>query len=147
MTEYFIKAASVWFIGFFPLAEIYVAIPAGLGLGLDVWSVVVWSVSGNYLPAILISAMYDKLTRYPGINRWLTKFTSEKTRARMERNGIWTTLLLTPWLGVWVMAVTVKFFGMQTRPFLWASFISILVYALVLAGLISWGFENFQSAV
>jgi uncharacterized membrane protein len=88
--------------------------------------------------------MYDKLARYPSVNRWLTKFTSEKARARMERNGIWTTLLLTPWLGIWVMAVTVKFFGMKTRPFLWASFISILVYALVLAGLISWGFESFS---
>jgi hypothetical protein len=33
---------------------------------------------------------------------------------------------------------------MKTRPFLCASFISILVYALVLAGLISWGFESFS---
>jgi uncharacterized membrane protein len=139
MQEYLIKSVSVWLIGFFPLAEIYVAVPAGLGLGLDAGSVVLWSVFGNYLPAVLISKMYDKLTAYPLINRWLVKLTSEKTRSRMERNGVWTTLLLTPWLGVWVMAVTVKFFGMQTRPFLWASFISILVYATVLAGLISWG--------
>ena len=140
MPEYLIKAFTVWFIGFFPLAEIYVAVPAGIGLGLDIWSVVVWSVFGNYIPAVLISLSYDKLKQYQKIDHYLKKLSSEKIRRRMERHGIWTTLLLTPWLGVWVMAATVKFFGMETRPFLLASFISVLVYAIVLAILIELSF-------
>lgn len=139
MSEYLIKAFAVWFIGFFPLAEIYVAVPAGLTLGLDIWSVVIWSVFGNYIPAVLISLLYDKLKQYPKIDHYLQKLSSEKIRRRMVRHGTWTTLLLTPWLGVWVMAATVKFFGMQTRPFLVASFISISVYAIVLAILIRLG--------
>ena len=144
MLEYFYRAFSVWFIGFFPWAEIYVAVPAGFGLGLDIYSIVVWSVLGNYLPAILIARSYDSLIRYPRINRWLSKLSSPKVRARIERNGVWTTILLTPWLGVWVMAATVKVFGMQTRPFLWASLVSIFVYAVVLAALIYRGVDFFS---
>ena len=144
MLEYFSRAFSVWFVGFFPWAEIYVAVPAGFGLGLDIYSTVGWSVLGNYLPAILIARSYDSLIRFPRINRWLSKLSSPKVRARIERNGVWTTILLTPWLGVWVMAATVKVFGMQTRPFLWASLASIFVYAVVLVGLISLGFDFFS---
>ena len=144
MLEYFSRAFFVWFVGFFPWAEIYVAVPAGFGLGLDIYSTVGWSVLGNYLPAILIARSYDSLIRFPRINRWLSKLSSPKVRARIEHNGVWTTILLTPWLGVWVMAATVKVFGMQTRPFLWASMVSIFVYAVVLAALIYRGFDFFS---
>lgn len=144
MLEYFYKAISVWFIGFFPWAEIYVAVPVGFGLGLDIYSIVLWSVFGNYLPAVIIAGSYDKIAGYPRIGRWLSKFSSPKVRAKIEKNGIWTTIVFTPWLGVWVMAVTVKIFGMQTRPFLWASFISIFLYAVVLAVLIILGFNIFS---
>jgi uncharacterized membrane protein len=140
MLEYTVRAFSVWLIGFFPFAEIYVAVPAGIGLGLDIWSVVIWSVFGNYIPAVIIAKSYDRLSRIPRANKWLVKISSSKVRARMERSGVWATLLLTPWLGVWAMAATVKFFGMQTGPFLWASLVSIMVYAILLAILITWGF-------
>ncbi len=143
MLEYFYKSVTVWFIGFFPWAEIYVAVPAGFGLGLDIYSVVFWSAFGNYIPAVIISLSYDTLTGYPKINRWLQKFSSPKIKRKIDKNGVWTTIILTPWLGVWAMAATVKIFGMKSRPFLWASFVSIVIYALVLAALIRWGFDIF----
>ncbi len=143
MVEYFYRALSVWFVGFFPWAEIYVAVPVGFGLGLDIYSVISWSVFGNYMPAVLIARSYDTIEHYPKINLWLRKFSSPKVRSRIEKNGVWTTIILTPWLGVWVMAATVKIFGMQTSSFLWASFISILVYAVALALLIHYGVDLF----
>ena len=144
MPEYLTRALSVWFIGFFPWAEIYVAVPAGFGLGLDIYSIVGWSVFGNYLPAIIIAMSYDSLLRYPRINRWFSKLSSPKIKTRIEKNGIWATLLLTPWLGVWAMAATVKIFGMKTRPFLLASLVSLLVYAVVLSLIIDLGIGFFS---
>ncbi len=139
MFEYLAKAFSVWFIGFFPWAEIYVAIPAGMGLGLDIYSVIAWSVFGNYIPAIIITRSFDTLVRYPKIASLLGKFASPRAKTRIERHGVSATLLLTPWLGVWAMAATVKIFGMRSGPFLRASLASILIYAVVLAVLIRLG--------
>ncbi len=141
MLDYLSKAFSVWLIGFFPWAEIYVAVPAGIGLGLDIYSVVLWSVFGNYIPAIIITRSFDRIARYPRAGRWLQKFSSPRAKARIEKNGVWATLIITPWLGVWAMAVTVKMYGMKSGPFLWASFVSILLYALVLAALIKLGID------
>jgi hypothetical protein len=53
-TDYWAKAISVWFIGFFPLAEIYVAVPAGIAMGLDTGSAVLWGSAGNYAPVLLL---------------------------------------------------------------------------------------------
>lgn len=144
MLDYLYKAFSVWFIGFFPWAEIYVAVPAGFALGLDIYSVIVWSVFGNYIPAILMVRLFDGLTRYPKVGHWLQKFSSPGAKAKIEKNGVWAVLIITPWLGVWAMAVTVKMFGMKSGPFLRASFVSILLYAVVLAGLINLGIDIFS---
>jgi uncharacterized membrane protein len=144
MAEYIFKAFSVWFIGFFPWAEIYVAVPAGIGLGLDIYSVIVWSVFGNFVPAVIITRSFDTLVRYPRVARIFEKFASPRARSRIERHGVKATLILTPWLGVWAMAATVKIFGMQSGPFLRASFVSILVYAVVLAVLIRIGVDFFS---
>jgi uncharacterized membrane protein len=144
MVEYIVRAFSVWFIGFFPWAEIYVAVPAGIGLGLDTVSVIFWSVFGNFVPAVIIVHSFDTLVRYPRIARIFEKFASPRARTRIEKHGVKATLILTPWLGVWAMAATVKIFGMKSRPFLWASFVSILVYAVVLAVLIRVGVDLFS---
>jgi uncharacterized membrane protein len=139
--EYIIKAAGVWFVGFFPLAEIYVAVPAGMAAGLDSASVVVWSVLGNFTPAVLIHFFYDQLNRVERIRRWLSKFTSEKLRDRVNRYGTWILLILTPWTGIWIMAVTAKVLGMDGRRLLIYTFISISIYAVVLAALIALGVD------
>ncbi|RMG73204.1 MAG: hypothetical protein D6711_11340, partial [Chloroflexi bacterium] len=90
--EYLSKALMTWFLGFFPLAEIYVAVPAGMALGLSGLSVVVWSVFGNFLPILLIHYGYESLMRIEWINRWLTWLASDKAKARMDRYGIWAVL-------------------------------------------------------
>jgi hypothetical protein len=35
MLDYAAKAATAWFVGFFPLFEIYLAVPAAVAMGLD----------------------------------------------------------------------------------------------------------------
>lgn len=137
--DYVIKAATAWFIGFFPLAEIYVAIPAAVATGLDDVSVVFWSVFGNLTPVFLINYLYEWMIRFPRIGRWLTGLVSEKAKARINRWGIGFVLLLTPWTGVWVMAVTAKALGMSSRRFIPAASVSVLVYAIVIVVLLRAG--------
>ncbi len=141
MVDYLVKSLSVWFMGFFPMAEIYVAIPAGMALGLGTSSVIFWAVFGNFLPVLLIHYAYDHLQHFPRINEWMVWMASEKAQARMNRWGVWAVLLLTPVTGVWIMAVTAKALGMRGDRLLLASFFSIMVYALGIIVLIGLGAE------
>lgn len=142
--DYLARALGAWFVGFFPLAEIYVAIPAAIAAGLDSASVVFWSVFGNYTPVLLIHYGYEQLTRWQRVRRWLDRLYSEKLKTRIERYEIGFVLLMTPWTGVWVMAVTAKILRVRVPHFFAASFVSILVYAIVLVILINAGIDLFD---
>jgi uncharacterized membrane protein len=139
MWDYWLAALSAWFVGFFPLAEIYVAVPVGMAAGLDKGSAVFWSVFGNYTPIVLIHLAYERLVRIKWMRPWLQRFTSETFKARIDRYGTWFVLIITPWTGVWVMAVTAKVFGMAGRPLLVAGFVSLVIYAIALVYLVEYG--------
>jgi uncharacterized membrane protein len=141
MIEYLAKALSVWLIGFFPLAEIYVAVPSGFALGLDPVSVVVWSVSGNYLPVLLIHFAYERVLRTPRLGAWLARSNSQRVKRLLDRHGFWFLALATPWIGVWIVAASVKALGMDARPMLLATFAGVLGYAIAIAVLIAGGME------
>jgi uncharacterized membrane protein len=137
--DYIWKAASAWFVGFFPLAEIYVAVPSAVALGLDDVSVIFWTVFGNFTPALLISVSYEQIIRIPRLAKWLGSLVSERVQVQINRWGMWFILLVTPWAGIWVIATTAKVLQMHTPRFLLSAFISIFVYAVVVLALIKMG--------
>jgi uncharacterized membrane protein len=141
MIEYIASAATVWFLGFFPLFEIYVAIPAGVAMGLDPVSNVTWSVLGNYTPILLIHYGYEQLRRVTRVRAWLDRRSSGRFRSWLDRWGVWCVLVVTPWTGVWIMAATMRSLGMDSRRFLLFSFVSILAYAVALVALIELGID------
>jgi uncharacterized membrane protein len=143
MIEYLTRAIGVWFLGFFPLAEIYIAVPAGVAAGLDNVSVLFWSVFGNFVPVLLITGLYETLTRNERLRTWLDGLLSEKAEGRINQYGIWFVLVATPFIGVWVMSVTAKFLGMDSRRYVIAAFVSILVYAVGILVLIRLGLAAF----
>lgn len=144
VTEYWLKALSAWFLGFFPLAEIIIAVPASMATGLDDASVLFWTVLGNFTPVVLIVFFYDMLVRNERIAAWFDRLLSEKARVRVNQYGIWFVLVATPWIGVWAMSVTVKCLGMNSRRFMIAAFVSILVYAVSILLLIRAGLATFS---
>jgi uncharacterized membrane protein len=141
MSAYLTKALSVWFIGFFPFLEIYVAVPASMAMGLGVISTIVWSVTGNCAPIILVNFGYDRLNRIERIRRWFDWLVSERTERWVNRYGNWFVLIITPWVGVWAMAVTMRALRMCSRSFLIYASLSILIYAIILAVLIQMGVD------
>ncbi len=142
--DYLFKAASAWFVGFFPLAEIYVAIPSAIALGLDDISVIVWCTFGNFTPALLINTAYQWMMKNPRINKWFASLISEKVKSRINKWGIWFVLLGTPWTGIWVMSVTAKVLGMNTTRFLISAFISILAHAIIILIVLRAGIATFS---
>lgn len=132
MIDYAIRAAGAWFLGFFPLAEIYVAVPAAMASGLDDLSVLFWTVLGNFTPVLLIHALYNGLMNVPRIRDWFARLVSERAKAHINRWGMAIVLLITPWIGIWAMAVTAKAVQMHTGRFFLTAFISILSYAVII---------------
>lgn len=132
VVDYVSRAGAAWFLGFFPLAEIYVAVPAAIASGLDDVSVIFWTVTGNFTPALLINGLYEWLRTFDRVDRWFDRMTSEKVQQRLNRYGVWVVLVLTPWVGIWAMTVTAKVFGMNTMRFFTAALLSIVSYAVII---------------
>lgn len=143
LTEYFAKAFAAWFLGFAPLFEIYVAVPAAIAMGLGYGSVISWTVFGNYTPVILIHFLYETMSKHERVNRWFAKLTSEKLNTSVNRHGLWFVLVVTPWTGVWVMAVTMKALKLDGKKLLLYSFISVTAYAVVITLVIALGIDVF----
>lgn len=144
MIEYLSKAGLAWFMGFFPFFEIYVAVPASMALGLDYTSAAFWAIVGNFCPVVLIVFGYERLMRIERVHDWMTRRRSERFEALVNRYGAWFILLITPWIGVWVVAATAQLLGMKRSTLLVYSFISIAVYGTVLALGISKGVAVFS---
>jgi uncharacterized membrane protein len=138
--DYSARAASAWFLGFFPFFEIYVAVPAAFGLGLDPVSAVVWPVLGNVTPVFLIVLGYERLMRIERVRRWLDGRRSARFERWIDRYGAPFVLLVTPWIGVWAVAATAQALGMRRAILMSFSIVSITVYAIVIAAGLAFGF-------
>ncbi|NMG22485.1 hypothetical protein [Brasilonema bromeliae] len=141
MMDYISKAFLVWFLGFFPASEIFVAVPSGIALGLDYCSTVVWSVTGSYIAILLIHYGYEFFSQIPQVKTWLDHFSSQRFKNWIDIYGIGFVLLITPLLGVWVMSVTMKVFKMDSGRFLVYSFISVVISAVALTALTYTGID------
>ena len=139
MIEYIALAFSVWFAGFFPFFEIYVAIPYGFVIGLDPYSVVLWAVLGNFMPVPLIEYGYGWLEKFERFRRWQQKLIRPSLEEKINRRGKWFIAVFTPWIGVWAVAVTCKVLKVRKDILMLYTFVGIAAYAIVLALLIVLG--------
>lgn len=141
LLDYAARAASAWFLGFFPFFEIYVAVPAAFGLGLDPLSAVVWPVLGNVTPVLLIVLGYERLMRVERVRAWLLGRRSARFERWIDRYGAPFVLLVTPWIGAWAVAVTAQALGMQRAALVGFSTVSITVYAIAISVGLAFGLD------
>ncbi|MCC3506334.1 MULTISPECIES: small multi-drug export protein [unclassified Microcoleus] len=145
--EYMTKAFSTWFIGFFPYFEVYAAVAAGMAMGLDGVSAVVWAVFGNFTPIPLLLLCYRQLTRVRRIRLWLERLEKRgvrKVKHAFDRYGAWFLVLMTPILGSWTIAVIAPITGIQPKQVMLFSFVGILLYAIATAVLVASGINWFN---
>lgn len=58
---------------------------------------------------------------------------SERWQRAMDRYGPWFVLLMAPVVGVWAMTAMALLAGVKRSSFMFASFLSITAYAVVIA--------------
>lgn len=143
MLDYIGLAATAWFMGFFPLFEIYIAVPAAMGLGLGLVSSIFWSWLGNFIVVPFISYFYDWLTKYEKIDRYFKKLANSKTSQRLNNGGYLVILLATPILGSWGTGVAGKIIGIDRKKLFLASAISIAIYGTIIGILTQMGINAF----
>lgn len=151
IAEYMTKALATWLVGFFPYAEVYVAVAAGMAMQLDVVSSVVWGVFGNFTPVPLMLWSYGRLMGIPRLRAWLLRMEirawllriekrgGQSAKRAFDRYGIWFLILMTPILGSWTIAVVTPIIGIHPRRILLFSFISITLYGVLTAAAIASG--------
>lgn len=128
-------------MGFFPMLEIYIAIPATMLMGLDTISAILWAGLGNFLPVPLITFFYNVLSKFKRIKKWLDKLSNSKYKNRIENQGPLVVLLLTPIIGSWAAAVIANGIGMNKMKLFVSSGASILIYGIIVAILAHFGVE------
>lgn len=142
MLDYIARAATAWFLGFFPYFEIYLAVPAAIAMQLDYFSAVFWPALGNFMAVPVVLIFYKQLMRIGRLRNWLEKRTaSERYQRNMDRYGPLFVLLMTPIVGVWVIAAMAKVGGMNQTKLLVSSLVSIVVYAVAIAALVALGVD------
>ncbi|MBY7141979.1 small multi-drug export protein [Virgibacillus sp. NKC19-3] len=141
MLNYLLLAVTAWFMGFFPMFEIYIAIPVSMAMGLDTISSIVWAGLGNFLPVPLIAFFYRLLAKSERIKNWLEKLTNSKYKNRIEKQGPLVVLLLTPIIGSWAVAVIANGIGMNKTKLFISAGGSILLYGIILAVLTHLGID------
>ncbi len=78
---------AVFFIAAFPLLEIWLAIPAGLALGLDPYTTAAVAFIGNALPVALIILFFDRIRIW--IDNRSSREPKEPGRARRRFDALW----------------------------------------------------------
>lgn len=145
--QYLTKALTVWGIGFFPYFEVYAAVAAGMAMGLDALSSVVWGVLGNFTPIPLLLWGYSRLMRIPQLRAWLSRLEQRggrKVKNAFDRYGAWFLILMTPILGSWTIAVVGPITGIHPKRILLFSLIGITLYGVATAGAIASGMNWFS---
>lgn len=145
--EYIVRAAIAALVGFAPFLEIYLAVPAAIAAGLDYFSAVFWSVLGNFAPVLLITFAYDRLMRIERLKSWLTGRRSERFQKAIDRYGGWAIILITPWVGIWIVAATAQALGMKRSVLIGFSLASIVLYAVLIAIAVALSIEAFTASV
>lgn len=130
---YIFMASSTWLLGFLPYFEIYMAVPAGILIGLPWIDAFFWGTLGNWMAVVFIDVFYEWLLRFKFIRKMSQKSTSGKWKRRLDKNGSWAILIFTPLAGIWTTGVVAKIFDYDRKKLWIFSGISISVVGFVVA--------------
>ncbi len=134
------RVASVYGLGFFPLAEGNVAVPVALALGFHPVSAVLISVSGTTTQTLLTRGLASWLLTFPRVARWWERcLTGRIGRLFAWKGVVWVVLVGIPWLGGVPTALGARLAGMSTARYACWAIGGLFLHASVLALLIRLG--------
>lgn len=144
MIEYISLSLTAWFMGFFPLFEIYLAIPSTMALGLDMVSSVVWSGLGTFIAIPFIVYFFEFLARFQPINNFFQKLAQSKYSEQIRGKSFFFILVATPIIGTWTIGVVGKIVDVEKRSLFVASAISITIYGILIGLFTQLGIDLFK---
>ncbi|MBI4233201.1 MAG: small multi-drug export protein [Chloroflexi bacterium] len=125
------KYGAVFVLAASPVGEVLIAVPAGIAMGLHPLSVLVVAVVGNYLPVVAVYLSFAVAERNPRVAGVLRRLARPKVLRVVERYGLLTVLVGTPWLGVYATATSMLLLGMGRGKLLLGTLASIAGYGVV----------------
>ncbi|MBE7213238.1 MAG: hypothetical protein INR65_19665 [Gluconacetobacter diazotrophicus] len=138
--SFFWRATSVVGLGFFPLFEGNVAVPAALALGMSPWLAVVLSVLGTTVQTLLVRALAGRLLAFPRVAAWWERRLAGRVGRLFTWRGVtWVVLVGIPWLGGLPTALGARLAGMSTGRYVGWAVSGLVLHAGVLALLIRLG--------
>jgi len=135
------KELAVIVVAAMPVLELRGAIPLGLAMGLDIRSVVFFSILGNLIPVIPILFLLEPVSEFLGrfwpFNRFF-KWLFEKTRRRsdlVERYEFFGLMLFVaiplPITGAWTACIAATLFKVRFRWAFSAIFIGVCIASVI----------------
>ncbi len=137
---FFWRAASVVGLGFFPLFEGNVAVPAALALGFDPWMAVLLSVTGTTTQTLLVRGLAGRLLAWRPVAAWWERRLAGRIGRLFAWRGVtWVVLVGIPWLGGLPTALGARLAGMSTARYVGWAVGGLVLHAVTLALLIRLG--------
>ena len=134
------RVASVFGLGFLPVAEGNVAVPVALALGFDPVSAVLLSVSGTATQTLLTRSLASWLLTFPWLSKWWERcLTGRIGRLFTWKGVVWAVLMGIPWLGGVPTALGARLAGMTTARYACWAISGLFLHAGILALLIRLG--------
>lgn len=147
-----IKYLSVFFVSMLPLAELRVAVPLGIGMGLDIIWVYLLSILGNMLPVPIIYIFAREFLLWGKDKEYIGGFftfclekgekAGEKLKSKAGKGFFWALFFFIgvpiPGTGAWTGILAASILKIDFRTSVLASICGVLL-AGVIMGLASAG--------
>ena len=141
LLKYITVAATTWFLGFIPHFELYLAVPVGISAGLGWFNAFLWASLGNWMVIPFIDFFYTWLMKFKFMKKISEKSLSGKWQKRIEKNGVFIILFLTPVTGVWAIGVIAKALKINRKQLWLYSGISVGITGFIIAILANMGIQ------
>ena len=148
-------ALATFLLAMLPIAELRLSIPIALGaLELPLWQAYIFSVIGNYIPAVLILYFFGPISKFLSKDEkifakffsWLFTRTRNKFDKKYKTWGNIALLLFVaiplPVTGAWTGALAAWLFGINKKDSLLYILLGILLSGIIVS-LISLGVFKF----
>ncbi len=141
-STYLGKIISTFLISMVPVIELRGAIPSGIALGLDAWTVALLAIVGNMLPIPFIILFIRKIfawmrTKNEYLNRIVCKMEAkaDKHKDKITRYEFWGLCLFVaiplPGTGAWTGALVAAMLDMRLKNAIPAIFLGVVIAAIV----------------
>ena len=135
------KYLTVFLLSALPIGELLIAIPAGIGLGLNPLAVALVAAPANFLPVLVLDRAYLAARRSSRATPMLDWLARPLVQRFLDRYGLAGVVVGTPWLGVYGTFIALRLLGMARGRLLLGILASLLLYTAAVTALSALGFS------